>query len=173
MIKPYVLLALVVACSPSEKKQEVSNSKSLLHELQGEWEHLTKWPDGKWVVFRPCDADNLSIEVMGDTLVIGWGQDASFGIIRSFAESDVPGVYVITVTDQDEQTTKTYRMMWEDEAHNLAEWWLWDDDESVVMARAHVLGNYTAIEQPCQECWDDCEEDSNSLEEEPAAINND
>lgn len=157
-------LVVFMACSPSGKKEIQTDTPSLLTELQGEWERLTKWPDGTWVVFRPCDADNLSIQITGDTLVIGWGQDASFGIIRSFAESEMPGIFILTVDDQDEQTTKTYRMMWEDEAHNLAEWWLWDDDESVITVHSGLLGNYTAIEQPCHECWEDCEEEVEDIE---------
>ncbi len=160
------LLVFVGACSPAGKKQEQAETKSLLTELQGEWERLTKWSDGQWVVFRPCDADNMSLQIMGDTLVIGWGQDASFAIIRSFAESDVPGVWAITVFDQDEQVTKTYRMVWEDDDHNLAEWWLYDDDESVLLARSNLLGNYRAIEQPCYECWDDCDEEAVDPEED-------
>jgi hypothetical protein len=168
----YLLLALVaVACSPSKKNNEQAgihstSSALLLRNLQGEWERLTKWPDGNWVVFRPCDADNLSMHIAGDTVVIGWGQDASFGIIRSFAESEMPGMYVLTVADQDEQTILTYRMMWDDEAHNRAEWWLWDDDESVMLVRAELLDQYKLIEQPCYECWEDCEEENPENESE-------
>lgn len=159
-----VLLLVVMSCSPSAKQETQADTTSLLTELQGEWERLTKWPDGNWVVFRPCDADNLTMQVMGDTLVIGWGKDASFGIIRSFAESEMPGIYTITVDDQDEKTTKTYRMMWEDEAHTLAEWWLGDDDESVMVVRTGELAKYTTIEQPCYECWEDCEEEMEDVE---------
>jgi len=159
------LAFLALACTPSKKRDEqagtpATSSALLLQKLQGEWERLTKWPDGNWVVFRPCDADNLSMQIAGDTVVIGWGQDASFGIIRSFAESEMPGIYVLTVADQDEQTILTYRMMWDDEAHNRAEWWLWDDDESVILVRAELLDQYKLIEQPCYECWEDCEEEN-------------
>lgn len=162
-------LVILTACSPSAKKEDGKTSVSLLTELQGEWERLTTWPDGNRVVYRPCDADNLSIQVMGDTLLIGWGQDASFGLVRSFSESEMPGIYLVTVYDHDADSTLTYRMMWEDDAHNLAEWWLWDDDESVIVARTAVLGNYAIIEQPCQECWDDCEEEV----QEPDETSND
>jgi hypothetical protein len=126
--------------------------------MQGDWERLTRWSDGKWVIFRPCDADNMSLQIVHDTLVIGWGQDLSWGIIRSFAESELPGVHILTVFDQDEQALKICRLMWDDETYNRAKWWLWDGDEPVLMLRAELADQYKVIEQPCHECWYDCEE---------------
>ncbi|MCK6616933.1 MAG: hypothetical protein L6Q51_04750 [Cyclobacteriaceae bacterium] len=155
-----VLLIVFVACSPSGKKEAPENRdghSQVLTDLQGEWERLTRWEDGRWVVFRPCDADNMSMQFSGDTLVIGWGQDASFGIIRSVAESEMPEIYLFTVEQDGQQVT--YRMQWADDGHYMTEWWLWEDDESVILVRSELLGSYTHIEQPCYECWDDCEEE--------------
>ncbi|QOI96941.1 MAG: hypothetical protein HRU69_05285 [Flammeovirgaceae bacterium] len=157
------LLMVFVACSPSARKEQPEENRSqVVTDLQGGWERLTRWEDGQWVVFRPCDADNMSMEISGDTLVIGWGQDASFGIIRSVAQSEVPEIYILTV-EQDEQQV-TYRMRWDDEMYNRAEWWLWEDDESVILVRSELLDDYTLIEQPCHECWEDCEEEVEDIE---------
>lgn len=152
-------------CSSGKKENEYDDkAKSLIHsitaQLQGDWEKLTQWPDGSWVIFRPCDADNLSMRISTDTLAIGWGQDVSFAIIKLVEYDDVPNRYAITVHDPDADEELVYFLEWENEEHTLARWWLWGADQaSDLLARMDILDRYKEFVQPCYECWDDCEEE--------------
>lgn len=165
---PTLLTLLALACSPSNKEQtdqgqssdEQESSASIsLDDLQGEWQQLTEREDGSYIIFRPCDADNMMIQVTSDTLMIGWGQDATFALIKSFYV-DEAGRVVLSVHDQDENATKTYFMQWEDHNDPLAGWFLFGLDElPVLMAHESILDRYVVVQQPCRECWDDCEEE--------------
>lgn len=169
MQKIYSLLfLLMLACSPANKEQaeqdqtseeQESTASINLDDLQGEWQQLTEQEDGSYIIFRPCDADNMMIQVNSDTLMIGWGQDATFALIKSFYV-DEAGRVVLVVHDLDENTAKTYFMQWEDDNDPLAGWFLFGLDELPVrMAHESILDQYTTVEQPCRECWDDCEEE--------------
>ncbi|MBX2968773.1 MAG: hypothetical protein KF803_05345 [Cyclobacteriaceae bacterium] len=169
MQKLYLLLFLLaLACSPSNKEQteqdqasdeQESTGSISLDDLQGEWQQLTEREDGFYIIFRPCDADNMMIQVNSDTLMIGWGQDASFALIKSFYV-DEAGRVVLSVHDQDENATKTYFMQWEDDNEPLAGWFLFGLEEPpILMAHESILDRYTVVQQPCRECWDDCEEE--------------
>lgn len=159
-----IFFLLVAACSPSGKDQGQSSDQQKtgsigLNDLQGEWQQLTEQDDGTYIIFRPCDADNMMIQVNSDTLVIGWGQDASFALIKSF-HTDEAGRLVLTVHDQDENVAKTYCMQWEDDNEPVTSWFLYGLDEwPVRMAHESILYKYTVVQQPCSECWDDCEEE--------------
>ena len=169
MQKIYPLLFLLaLACSPSSKEQteqdqafdeQESTASISLDDLQGEWQQLTEREDGSYIIFRPCDADNMMIQVNSDTLMIGWGQDATFALIKSFYV-DEAGRVVLSVHDQDENATKTYFMQWDDDNEPLAGWFLFGLDElPVLMAHESILDRYAVVQQPCRECWDDCEEE--------------
>lgn len=159
---------LVVSCSPSRQEQpdevqssdEAASAESVrLDDLQGEWQEITEQEDGTYIIFRPCDADNRLVQVKSDTLLIGWGQDASFALIRSFY-MDEAGRVVLSVHDQDENASKTYYMQWEDDTEPIASWFLYGLDEPPVrMAHESILSRYKVVQQPCRECWDDCEEE--------------
>ncbi|MCS6973257.1 MAG: hypothetical protein N2044_07170 [Cyclobacteriaceae bacterium] len=171
-MKPYLFLFLLVflqVCGKRSSDQEYMDDRtdeevnhltpSLLSELQGDWEKLTQWQDGSWVVFRPCDADNLSITVNTDTLVIGWGQDASYAIVEEIVEDEVPGRYVVTVRDPESDEPLTYFFEWDNHEHTLVRWWLWGLEQPPdLLARLDILDQYKEFKQPCHECWDDCEE---------------
>lgn len=165
---PALLTLLALACSPSNKEQadqgqssnEQESSASIsLDDLQGEWQQLTEREDGSYIIFRPCDADNMMIQVTSDTLLIGWGQDATFALIKSFYV-DEAGRVVLSVHDQDENVTKTYFMQWEDDNDPLAGWFLFGLEEPpILMAHESIVDRYEVVQQPCRECWDDCEEE--------------
>ncbi len=165
----YPLLFLVaLACSPSNKEQadlgqpsdeEESTGSISLDDLQGEWQQLTEREDGSFFIFKPCDADNMMMRVSSDTLMIGWGQDATLALIKSFY-TDEAGRLVITVHDQDENIMRTYYMQWEYDTDPLTKWYFFDMDEPpILMAHEDIVGNYTVYQQPCSECWDDCEDE--------------
>lgn len=162
------ILLLAYACTrrssgneEAEYSDEAENlTPSITAELQGDWEKLTQWPDGNWVVFRPCDADNLSMRISTDTLSIGWGHDASFAIIEHIEYDDILNRYALTVHDQDTDEELVYFLEWENEEHTLARWWLWGPDQAPdLLARIDILDRYKELVQPCHECWDDCEEE--------------
>ncbi|MBX2944286.1 MAG: hypothetical protein KF725_00520 [Cyclobacteriaceae bacterium] len=160
-----LFLLLAMACSSgrqenSEKSAAGTSSTSFtLSDLQGEWQQLTEQDDGSYIIFRPCDADNMMVQVNSDTLMIGWGQDASFALIKSFY-IDEAGRLVLSVHDQDENLAKTYYMQWEDDNEPITGWFFFGLDERPVrMAHESILYNYTVVQQPCSECWDDCEEE--------------
>jgi hypothetical protein len=162
-----LLILVVMACSPSNKEQaedqifdeEESTASISLDDLQGEWQQLTEREDGSYIIFRPCDADNMMIQVNSDTLMIGWGQDATFALIKSFYV-DEAGRVVLSVHDQDAHATKTYFMQWEDDNDPLAGWFLFGPEEPpVLMAHQSIVHRYAVVQQPCRECWDDCEEE--------------
>jgi hypothetical protein len=157
-----VLSLLICSCSPSGKDSNETSSESAsstLAQLEGEWQRLTDWGNGQQVIFRPCDADNLMMQINSDTLMIGWGQDATTAIIRSFY-TDEDGRVILTVTDLDEDARKVYAFQFEDAAGKLARWWLYgNDEESELFAHEDLLEQYNTYEQPCSECWDDCDDE--------------
>ena len=149
---------MLFGCSQAKNESTVSaeSDSFTLAQLEGEWQMLTDWGDGQQVIFYPCDADNRSIQVSSDTLVIGWGQDASIGLIKSFyTEED--GRIIFTVDDLDSETSNTYIFQFEDEDKKVTRWWMFGDDESSVFVHEDKADEYSTYEQPCQECWDDCE----------------
>lgn len=164
----FLFVMLTSACSSprqenpdqTQTSEENGSVESIsLDDLKGEWQELTEQEDGTFIIFRPCDADNRLVQVKSDTLLIGWGQDASFALIRSFYV-DEAGRVVLSVHDQDENAAKTYYMQWEDDTEPIANWFLYGLDEPpVLMAHESILGRYKKIQQPCRECWDDCEDE--------------
>ncbi len=157
-----LLFLLVMACSSGRQEnsdKSAAGASSTLSDLQGEWQQLTEQDDGTYIIFRPCDADNMMVQVNSDTLMIGWGQDASFALIKSFY-IDEAGRLVLSVHDQDENIAKTYYMQWEDDNEPITGWFFFGlDEQPVRMAHESILYKYAVVQQPCSECWDDCEEE--------------
>jgi hypothetical protein len=108
--------------------------------------------DNNWVLFYPCDADNTFVQIKGDSIIIGWGQDATLGKIESwFKSSDYLSLVV-----NDSYTTNTYRV--QQTEGGLTQWWLWEDAEGPsYFVSASEKSKYPIIKQPCKECWEDCE----------------
>ncbi len=160
-----ITLALVVLLACTSRQQQNENHHAVtnaaphsLTALQGYWEKLTLWPNGQWVVYRPCDADNASLTFQSDTLVIGWGQDASLVVIDNLKADEVQGRFVLTARDEGGEAL-VYYLEWEDDEKTLLRVWLYGPDEAPeVYAHADVLESYALFEQPCHECWDDCDE---------------
>ena len=165
-----VILVMILAWACSKSRQEnpdqtqsfedaVSVESIRLDDLKGEWQELTEQEDGTYIIFHPCDADNRMVQVKSDTLLIGWGQDASFALIRSFYV-DEAGRVVLSVIDQDDNTVRTYFIHREDNTGLIANWFLFGLDEPPVrMAHESILDQYKKVQQPCRECWDDCEDE--------------
>jgi len=163
-IPPLLAWFLFIGCSGSNSTNETSNDEFVvktstensdfsLASLEGEW-HMVTQQDNEWVLFYPCDADNTYVQVRGDSIVIGWGQDATLGKIESWALTN-PDELSLVVNDS--YATSTYRVQQTEDG--LSQWWLWEDTEGPsYFIRARDKNKYPTIKQPCKECWEDCEE---------------
>ena len=155
-------LALVFACTPKPAAEysEASDNEAITKEpvasqdLQGEWHMITE-VDGEWVLFYPCDADNTFIQLKSDSIVIGWGQDATAGKIENWSNDGDK----LPLAVNDSSAVNTYQVKIDQAGY--AEWWLWEDDErpSRFIHTSQKL-QYKEVRQPCKECWEDCEEEN-------------
>lgn len=153
-------LALTLACTTRtvENSVEQAGETSTVEEglqpkaLQGEWHMITE-VDGEWVLFYPCDADNTFIQLKADSIIIGWGQDATAGKIENWSTNG----NTITLAVNDSYAVNTYQVS---AGKDYTEWWLWEDaDGPSRFIHASQKSNYKEVRQPCKECWEDCEED--------------
>ena len=84
-----VMFSLLIACtSKTNLNNEVDSvaetiSPFKLSDLTGTW-HMLTLEDNEWVLFTACDADNTTVTIKGDSIIIGWGQDATGGKIESW-----------------------------------------------------------------------------------------
>jgi hypothetical protein len=146
------------ACNPktTETTTEQADSKPAnlsANELEGEWHMITE-VDGEWVLYYPCDADNTFIQLKGDSIVIGWGQDATAGKIENRA---VDGDK-LTLAVNDSYAVNTYQLRIDQAGYT--EWWLWEDAEAPSrFIHASQKSIYKEVKQPCKECWEDCDEE--------------
>jgi len=138
----------------SHSAETTSDSDFTLASLAGEW-HMVTLQDNNWVLFYPCDADNTFVQVKGDSILIGWGQDATAGRIESWSRSNIDELSLVV---NDSYATSTYRVQQTDDG--LIQWWLWEDAEGPsYFIPATEKSNYPTVKQPCKECWENCEEE--------------
>mgnify|MGYP006957112863 CR=1 FL=1 len=124
-----------------------------LASLAGEW-HMVTQMDNDWVLFYPCDADNTFVQIKGDSIIIGWGQDATLGKIESWSTSND----YLSLVVNDSYSTNTYRVQQTEDG--LTQWWLWEDsEEPAYFVHDRDKSTYPVIKQPCKECWEDCDEE--------------
>jgi hypothetical protein len=160
----FLLAFIIGACSPStkpenenvgEEKATDSSNDFTLATLAGDW-HMVTQQDNEWVLFYPCDADNTMVSINADSIMIGWGQDATLGKIESWSASN--GSLALVVNDS--YSINTYRVEKTDDG--LTQWWLWEDAEGPsYFISGNDINTYPVIKQPCKECWEDCEEEEN------------
>ncbi|MBK7651136.1 MAG: hypothetical protein IPJ20_10965 [Flammeovirgaceae bacterium] len=158
----FLLAFIIGACSPSPKSEdesvaevEATNSSNdfTLASLSGDW-HMVTQQNNEWVLFYPCDADNTMVSIHTDSIMIGWGQDATVGKIESWSASK--GSLALVVNDS--YSTNTYRVEKTDDG--LTQWWLWEDAEGPsYFISGKDIASYPVIKQPCKECWEDCDDE--------------
>jgi hypothetical protein len=157
----FIIFLLIVAmcCTPKSNEPnaeslEIAETENAFEpeDLQGEWHMITEI-DGEWVLFYPCDADNTFIQIKGDSIIIGWGQDATGGKIENWtADGDK-----LTLAVNDSYAVSTYPVS---AGPDYTEWWLWEDAEKPSrFINAINKSQYKEVRQPCKECWEDCEEE--------------
>ena len=153
---PFVLMGWIFACTPkttSDFVAETDLENPGSQEVQGEWHMITEL-DGEWVLFYPCDADNTFIQIEADSIIIGWGQDATAGKIENWSKDGNE----LTLAVTDSYAINTYRV--NTGTNGYTEWWLWEDAERPSrFIKASDKSQYKEVRQPCKECWDDCEEE--------------
>ncbi|MBX2899067.1 MAG: hypothetical protein KF775_05440 [Cyclobacteriaceae bacterium] len=148
------LLILGVACAPKSVEDVPALETFMLEPkaLQGEWHMITEI-DGEWVLYYPCDADNTFIQLKPDSIVIGWGQDATAGKIENWSVTGNK----LTLAVNDSYAVSTYQVTG---GNNFTEWWLWEDtDKPSRFILATQKSHFKEVRQPCKECWEDCEEE--------------
>jgi hypothetical protein len=154
---------ILLSCSPrsNENREEESDIAETqtstdfsLSDLSGEW-HMVTQEEGEWVLFYACDADNTTVTIKGDSIIIGWGQDATGGKIESWSlEGDKLSLVV-----NDSYETNVYQV--QEAEDGLMQWWLWDDSEGQsLFVHDRDKNKYQVVKQPCKECWEDCDESS-------------
>jgi hypothetical protein len=158
----FLLAFIIGACSPSPKSEdesvaevEATNSSNdfTLASLSGDW-HMVTQQNNEWVLFYPCDADNTMVSIQADSIMIGWGQDATLGKIESWSTSN--GSLALVVNDS--YSINTYRV--EKTEDGLTQWWLWEDAEGPsYFISGKDIASYPVIKQPCKECWEDCDDE--------------
>ncbi|MBL7873064.1 MAG: hypothetical protein JNM78_15715 [Cyclobacteriaceae bacterium] len=157
----YLFGIIMLSCSTRSNENngepdsvEASPGNFSLKDLMGEW-HMVTQEEGEWVLFYACDADNTTVTIKGDSIVIGWGQDATAGKIESWSvENDKLSLVV-----NDSYETNVYQVQKAEDG--LMQWWLWDDSEGQsLFVHERYKNKYRVVKQPCKECWEDCDEDS-------------
>ncbi len=153
------LIALLAACAQTSSNEETDSTEKTdsnfsLKDLAGEW-HMVTQEEGEWILFYACDADNTTVTIKGDSIVIGWGQDATGGKIESWSlENDKLSLVV-----NDSYETNVYQVQQAEDG--LMQWWLWDDSEGQsLFVHDRDKNKYRVVKQPCKECWEDCDESS-------------
>jgi hypothetical protein len=158
-IASFFLIGLLAACTQLKSNEEAesveqTNSEPSFNDLEGEW-HMVTQEEGEWILFYACDADNTTVTIKGDSIVIGWGQDATVGKIESWSVDD--DKYSLVVNDTYE--TNVYQVQPAEDG--LMQWHLWDDSEGQsLFVHERDKSKYRVVKQPCKECWEDCDEDS-------------
>lgn len=154
-----LFIFIMAACTQPAKvetdlNEETPKANFALGDLEGEW-HMVTQEEGEWILFYACDADNTTVTIKGDSIVIGWGQDATAGKIESWSVEDDK---LSLVVNDSYETNVYYAQPAED---GLIQWHLWDDSEGQsLFVHARDKSKYRVVKQPCKECWEDCDEDS-------------
>lgn len=143
-----VLLAgFLVLFSQCNKKNESANSTL----KNGKWVAITQLND-EWVLFKPCDADNSTIELNDQTLTINWGQSTEKVPVESITQIG-EGKYEIT-NKIDSTYTEKGKYTMQTLPNGTVLWWLLSGDTtSHVYVTEASAKNYKTLEQPCIECW--------------------
>ncbi|MCW5910499.1 MAG: hypothetical protein KIT62_05465 [Cyclobacteriaceae bacterium] len=155
------LIILAFACTPKPAenttgpgKPETSAEATFSPQmLEGEWHMITE-VDGEWVLYYPCESDNAFLQIKGDSIMIGWGQDITAGKIENWSTDGDK----LTLAVNDSYSVNTYPV--KTGQNGYIEWWLWEDaEEPSRFIPAAQKSQYKEVRQPCKECWDDCEEE--------------
>lgn len=155
----FCLIVLVFACTPKPAENTTGHTypESLTEvtfspqTLEGEWHMITEVA-GEWVLYYPCESDNAFLQIKGDSVVIGWGQDITEGKIENWSvENDE-----LTLVVNDSYSVNTYQV--KTRQNGYTEWWLWDDvEEPSLFIPVNQKSQFKEVRQPCKECWEDCE----------------
>jgi hypothetical protein len=165
VVRSLRIICLII-CMSCRQQQPVATdvpealvAKPLSLAIPSTWIKLTEH-GGKSVIFYPCDADNIRVELRPDTLIIGWGQDAEQFFIESIDRVEVNQLSIKARSEyEDEPHEFTVELL--DDKNSQARWHIWDDaSSSELFTEEKVAVQYKEVKQPCRECWEDeqCDE---------------
>lgn len=141
-------MGLIILAACTTKKESSSLTET---DIRGSWEQLT-YKDGKWVIFKPCNANNCNITWKGDTLFIEWGQESTAHKIKKISSESnnftLEGVEVFLTGDH---STGTLRVAPVDSMKGVTSWWLFGEEEPRIFVRDKLRDSYPVIMEQCEE----------------------
>ncbi|WP_282080989.1 hypothetical protein [Aquimarina algiphila] len=133
------------------------NGYELLKEIPKDWIALTQY-NNQDVIFQPCDSENLSITIRKNAnsydLGISHGHDITFDSIIRITKKNNNYIFHCSNTSNERLFSLTI-------INNKKGIGLWKNDFIFKDGAKYVNRDrenlFQKIEQPCQECWDDCD----------------
>ena len=143
-------------CDEDSPGMEVKKWTLTEADLRSSWEQLTQ-QDGKWVIFEPCAPENFSLSWKADTLIIGWGFDATMDVItRINSNGDSFSLDVIELNSI--PPDRTFRVVPVDTEPGLAHWWFPNEKEPRLLVRDGYKEEYPIVKEPCEKMLQEMED---------------
>lgn len=138
-----------------QESEEITVIKRSLDDLPSNLIMLTELK-GDWVVFNPCDASNGEIIIQGQKMIWGEGHEAEELMVKNVAY--IPNQFSLDI----ESLGKLYKNGIEISIDEKQQRYkirnkLYGGDKTRVFVAKEKLSDYKVINQPCKECWDDCD----------------
>lgn len=149
--------AAIVNPSKEEVKQDFT---ILLKELPKSYIQLTE-KDGKQIIFNPCDAANGAITIQAKSniyeLVLMEGHEATLMKIISVEKKIDTYYFDVEVYDKLHQKGVSLKPLGNNFKTALWTINVFGNETNDTYVVADFKDEYPIIDQPCSECWDDCD----------------
>ena len=127
--------------------------------LAGEWFKISEG-EGEFIIYNPCDGANNTIHMDSTFLVISEGQDATSFSVLNVEENESGTMRFRLLNDSSGDTTFHY-FDYHDQSKGLA-FWAFDEKNLGSMNNLFISGTKKELlkefNQPCEECYDNCDE---------------
>lgn len=155
-----LMLTFLIACK--QTKKEPRKEPFNLTTLPADWVKLTKTDSGL-IVYKSCDGGNLLLTITNKQnkpgiLLHGTQEDYEFDILEAYQSTNdtviIKARWVGTSKMQD------FKFLWTDKAKQLGRWittYNEDFTSNEVFITATKQNNFRKVDQPCRECWEDCD----------------
>lgn len=151
----YLSIILLIFFSNCKNEQSKHNNVTSIHNPNDEIEfdnnlyNLLTINRNDTIIFNPCDANNKTIEVINDTIIVDYGQE----IIK----------YYIVKKNKTSNSTKyklrnfSEKIVFEEQIINQnLSYWIFENDKYLFSKKTN---RYKTLNQPCKECWgDECDD---------------
>ncbi len=146
LLSVFLLGYVFVLISCGSKKD---NSQLTESDIRGSWEQIT-YQDGKWIIFKPCNASNMNVTWRGDTLLIEWGQEVTAEKINRISSSggkfSLEGIEVYVTG----AAARPIHIEPVDSMQGVTRWWLYEEDEPRLLVRDKFKAGYHVVEEKCE-----------------------